>query len=134
MPVFTNSVLIRATPEVVFDFAADPQNEREWNADLESLEMITEGVHVETVEFDRPRRLVRRNGGALEVTATFLTEPADGGTRFTSIFDATPHGAFKLVFPLFAKKFDKDAAARLLIVRDTIEKRAADAPADHPAA
>lgn len=147
MPVFTNSVLIRSTPEAVFDFAADPANERSWNGDLESLEMITDGepgagasyyakwksaparVRVDTVAFERPRRIVRHNGGALEVTVTFTVAPADGGTRFTSDFDATPHGAFRLIFPLFAARFRKDAAARLLLVRDEIERREAGRPA-----
>jgi hypothetical protein len=144
MPVFTNSVLIKAAPEVVFDFAADPRNEREWNEDLESLDMITESepgeqtsyyakwksaperVRVDTVEFQRPTRIVRHNGGTLEVTVSFTVEPVEGGTRFTSVFDATPHGAFKVLFPLFAKKFQKDAAGRLLLVRDAIEGRAAE--------
>jgi uncharacterized protein YndB with AHSA1/START domain len=152
MPVFTNSVVINAVPEVVFDFAADPRNEREWNEDLESLELITEGepgegtsyyakwksaperVRVDTVEFERPNRIVRHNGGSLEVTVSFAMEPADGGTRFTSVFDATPHGAFKVVFPLFAKKFQKDAAGRLLLVRDAIERRVAGDAADRSAA
>lgn len=147
MPVFTNTVLIRSTPEAVFDFAADPENERTWNADLESLEMITEGapdartayyakwkdtpvrVRVETVAFDRPHHLVRHNGGPLEVTATFTVEPWAEGTRFTAVFDATAHGAFKLMFPLFASKFRKDSAARLLLVRDAIERLEADRPA-----
>ena len=96
MPVFTNSVVINAVPEVVFDFAADPRNEREWNEDLESLELITEGepgegtsyyakwksaperVRVDTVEFERPNRIVRHNGGSLEVTVSFAMEPATG--------------------------------------------------------
>jgi hypothetical protein len=68
------------------------------------------------------------------VTVSFAMEPADGGTRFTSVFDATPHGAFKVVFPLFAKKFQKDAAGRLLLVRDAIERRVAGDAADRSAA
>jgi hypothetical protein len=72
---------------------------------------------------------VRHNGGALEVTVTFTVEPAPEGTEFTVVFDATPHGVFKLIFPMFASKFGRDAAARLLLVRDEIERREAGRPA-----
>jgi len=39
-----------------------------------------------------------------------------------------------VVFPLFAKKFQKDAAGRLLLVRDAIERRVAGDAADRSTA
>lgn len=72
MPVIRNSVVLRCSPEVVFDYLCDHRAELEWNPKCEVMEKLTDGpvglgtkyrakwksspyVELETMAFDRPR-------------------------------------------------------------------------------
>ena len=85
MPVISNSVVIRCTPEEAFDYLSDHRSELEWNPTCQVMEKITNGpvgagtrfrakwklspvVELEILEYDRPRGWKVHNGGALEVT------------------------------------------------------------------
>ena len=87
MPEIRNSVVLRCSPEVVFDYLSDHRSELEWNPKCRSMEKLTEGpvgvgtryrakwtsgpfVELETVAFDRPRAWTMHNGGPIEVTFT----------------------------------------------------------------
>ncbi len=93
MPVISNSVVIRCTPEEAFDYLSDHRSELEWNPACQVMEKITDGpvgagtrfrakwklspvVELEILEHDRPRGWKVHNGGALEVTMTIRLEPA----------------------------------------------------------
>ena len=45
------------------------------------------------------------------------------GARVQSELEVIPHGLFKLVFPLFARTFDKHAIAAAEKIRTTLEAR-----------
>ena len=117
--VIENVVDIARTPEAVFDYLSDMRNELQWNPDCLSVEKLTadeiglgsrfrakwkQGPAIETVctLFDRPRIWRYENGGPASVVLTISLEPtANGGTRMTSHGEWTPHGWFRLAFPVF---------------------------------
>lgn len=91
--------LLSATPEVAFDFVANPANEQKWNPDALSWESVTPGpvglgskrrsdykhvgqVDTEIVTYERPHRLTLHSvGRQADMTLEFVFAPADGGTR-----------------------------------------------------
>jgi uncharacterized membrane protein len=139
MALFVNSAVIDAPRERVFDYVAERENEREWNPELKSVEKLTDGpptlgskwkaqwkgsppIELETVEFDRPNHLSNHNGGPLEVTVTFTCGPAeDDRTRLDVAFYAQPHGAMRLMFPLFERKFRKQSAENIQRIKQALE-------------
>jgi hypothetical protein len=141
MPVIRNSVVVGCAPEVVFDFLSDLRAELEWNPRCESMEKLTEGpvglgtryrakwksspyVEVETVAFERPHGWAAHNGGPIEVTFVCRLEPVPEGTRLEASFEPTPHGWFRLVFPLFLVMMRREEKANMAHLRDAVERRA----------
>ena len=43
MPVIRNSVILRCSPEVAFDYLSDLRSELEWNPKCERMEKLTSG-------------------------------------------------------------------------------------------
>jgi len=99
MSEIRNSVILRCSPEVAFDYLSDLRAELEWNPKCESMEKLTDGpvglgtkyrakwkgspaVQLETVAFDRPRGWTMHNDGPLEVTFTCRLEPVGEGPDF----------------------------------------------------
>ena len=141
MPEIRNSVVLRCSPEVAFDYLSDHRSELEWNPKCRSMEKLTEGpvgvgtryrakwtsgpfVELETVAFDRPRAWTMHNGGPIEVTFTCRLEPAAEGTRLHASFEPTPHGWFRLAFPLFLVMMRRDEKANMAHLRDAVERHA----------
>lgn len=119
--VIENSVEIARSPEDVFDYLSDMANEAEWNPDCVSMEPLTAGpvgvgsrfrakwkqgpfVVAECTRHDRPRTWTYLNGGPISVGLTVTLEPTPGGTRLTSRGEWTPHGLFRLIFPIFIRQ------------------------------
>jgi uncharacterized protein YndB with AHSA1/START domain len=142
MTVIRNSVILPATPEVVFDYLSDHRAELDWNPKCERMEKLTEGpvgmgtryrakwrnsppVELETVAFERPRRWTMHNGGPIEVTFTCRLEAVPGGTRLHADFEPTPHGWFRLIFPLFLVIMRREERANMGHLRAAVERRAA---------
>jgi hypothetical protein len=137
-------VVVRCSPEEAFDYLVDLRNEREWNPDLESVEKLTDGpvglgtqyrakwrsaprpLVVETIAYDRPRSWSGHNGGPVEVTLTARLTAVAEGTRLETEFNATPHGLFRLFFPLFVRKMRKVESANMGHIREILDGRAAD--------
>jgi hypothetical protein len=137
-----NSVVIRCTPVMAFDYLVDVRNELDWNPGVDSVEILTDGpvrlgtqfrakwksaprpVVVEVVAFDRPRGWTSHNGRPLEVTLTIRLEPVAEGTRLSSDFDARPHGWLRLVFPLLLRRLRAEEAANMVYLRDAVERHA----------
>ena len=71
-------------------------------------------VTLECREYDRPRHWRFVNGGQLSVDFSVDLTPESGGTRFTSRFDATPHGFLRLVFPVFLVFMRREEAANMV--------------------
>ena len=141
MPVIRNSVILPCPPEEAFDYLADLRAELEWNPRCEVMEKLTEGpvglgtryrakwksspwVELETVAFDRPRGWTMHNGGLLEVTFTCTLEPAPEGTRLHAMFEPTPHGWFRLIFPIFLVMISREEKANMAHLRAAVGRRA----------
>lgn len=141
MPVLHNSVLIRRSPEEVFDHLSDLRAELQWNPKCEVMEKITDGpvgqgtkyrakwkssphVEVEIVEYDRPRSWTAHNGGPIEVTFTCRLEPVEQGTLLHAEFEPRPHGWFRLIFPIFLLVIRREEKANMIHLRQALEQRA----------
>ncbi len=140
MTVIESTVLIQRPPEEVFDYLSDPRNELEWNPKVRVMEKLTDGpvgvgtefrakwtksgvVTLECREYDRPRHWRFVNGGPLSVDFSVDLTPESGGTRFTSRFDATPHGFLRLFFPVFVMFMRREEAANMELIKKAVEKR-----------
>jgi hypothetical protein len=141
MSVIRNSVILRCTPEVAFDYLSDLRAELEWNPSCQSMEKLTEGpvgvgtryrakwksgppVELEIVAFDRPHGWTAHNGGPVEVTFTCRLEPVSEGTRLHAAFEPRPHGWFRLIFPAFLVMIRRQEKANMDHLRDAVERRA----------
>ncbi|MEO8437074.1 MAG: SRPBCC family protein, partial [Chloroflexota bacterium] len=119
--VIENSVEIDRSPEDVFDYLSDMANEADWNPDCVSIERLTDGpvgvgsrfrakwkqgpfVVTECTSYDRPRTWTYLNGGPISVVLTVTLQPTTGGTRLISRGEWTPHGWFRLIFPIFIRQ------------------------------
>jgi uncharacterized protein YndB with AHSA1/START domain len=133
-----NSVQIDRPREVVFDFLSDPRNELRWNPKVEVMEKITEGplgvgskfkakwtksklVTMECEHFERPSAWRYRNDGPVVVDLSIALEESGDGTMLTSCFDATPRGAFRLVFPIFLAMMRREEAANMRLLKQAVE-------------
>jgi hypothetical protein len=141
MTLINNSVILRCTPAVAFDYLSDHRAELEWNPRCERMEKLTEGpvgvgtryrakwrsspsVELETVAFERPRSWTTHNSGPIEVTFTCRLEAVPEGTRLHAAFEPTPHGWFRLIFPLFLVVIRREEKANMGCLRDAVERRA----------
>lgn len=119
--VIENTVEIARSPDDVFDYLSDMSHEVEWNPDCVSIERLTEGaigvgsrfrakwkqgpfVITECTGHERPRTWTYHNGGPISVALTVVLQPTPGGTRLTSRGEWTPHGWFRLIFPIFIRQ------------------------------
>lgn len=120
---------------------SDHRAELEWNPKCESMVKLTEGsvgpgtryrakwksspyVELETVAFERPHTWTMHNGGPIEVTLTCRLEPVPEGTRLHAAFEPTPHGWFRLVFPLFLVMMRREERANMANMGSALEGRA----------
>ena len=141
MTVLENSIEIARSPEDVFDFGVDLCNEREWNADLRSIERLTAGPigvgsryraewgsgglnMVECIAYERPtsweylsdsKRM--QFGFQGRVTAT-----ADGA-KLSVRMDLRPHGAARLAMPILRLVFQRGEVRNLAAIKRTMETR-----------
>lgn len=61
-------------------------------------------VLTEVTRYERPRTWTYENGGPISCVLTItLQETANAATRMTSRGQWTPHGWFRLVFPIFIR-------------------------------
>jgi hypothetical protein len=140
MVMISNTSDIKCTPEEAFDYLVDLRNELEWNPRVEKMEKVTDGpiavgttyrakwksspwVDVECVRYERPLSWSYHNGGPIEVTFTARLEPTPAGARLHADFDATPHGWFRLIFPLFLRQMRKEERANMTHLRTALERR-----------
>jgi hypothetical protein len=103
------------SPEVVFDFVADPANQPLWNSELTNLVLLTEGparlgsrmsgdysplgrIESEITVFDRPSRLVLfSTGSQADMTLEFRFDAHGTGTSMTVVGSVSLKGALKFM-------------------------------------
>ncbi len=141
MVAIRNSVILGCSPEDAFDYLSDPRAELEWNPSCETMEKLTEGqvglgtkyrakwksspyVQLEIQAFDRPRSWTMHNGGPIEVRVTCQLESTPQGTRLDTTFEPTPHGWFRLIFPVFLIVIRREEKANMTHIRERLEQRA----------
>lgn len=139
MPVIRNSVILHCSPEDAFDYLSDPRAELEWNPKCETMEKLTEGavgvgtryrakwksspyVELEILAFERPHSWTMHDGGPIEVRFTCQVESAPQGTRLHATFEPTPHGWFRLIFPIFLIVIRREERANMTLLRDSAER------------
>ncbi len=139
MPVIRNSVILPCSPEVAFDYLSDLRSELEWNPKCESMEKLTQGpvgpdtryrakwrgspyVQLDTVAYDRPHGWTMHNGGPIEVSFSCRLEAVPEGTLLRADFTPTPHGWFRVIFPIFLVMIRRDEKANMGHLRDAVER------------
>lgn len=115
-----SSVVIDRPVEDVYGFVSDPTNEPTWHTDVLEIRAAEEsptGVgsiwnvtvqfmgrkeyQVQLTALDPNRRVeITTTSGPLRPTATYLLEPASGGTRFTRCVDIPVDGPLRVLQPL----------------------------------
>jgi uncharacterized membrane protein len=123
MAAITDTVEIARRPEEVFAYLDDLRRHGEWQTQIESVEVLTEGptrvgtravdtrrtpggrqrVTYEITEHDPPRKASFRGlDGPIRPRGTVTIEPLDGGarSRVTLELQLEGHGFGKLVAPL----------------------------------
>jgi uncharacterized protein YndB with AHSA1/START domain len=139
--IIENTIEIARTPEAVFDYLADQGNEVHWNPDCVSMDKLTAGpvdvgtrfkakwkqgpaVVTECTRFERPRTWQYANDGPISVVLTVTVEPtATGATRMTSRGEWTPHGWFRLIFPVFVLRMRRAERGVVANARRALEER-----------
>ena len=140
MPVIENSVLLRCSPEVAFDYLVDNRNELEWNPVCQSMEKLTDGPvdlgtrmrakwkggppsEVEIVGYDRPHSWAAHSDGRIEVKFGSRIEPVSEGCMLHVSFEPIPHGWARLVFPIIVLMFRRGERAYMGLIKAALEKR-----------
>jgi carbon monoxide dehydrogenase subunit G len=125
--------------EEVFDFLADLRNEQLWHPDVESVELESEGpieagakfraryrrlgtVELELLEVVRPERLIVAATGATRAVYETRLEPADGGTKVTTVADAQLRGPARLLWPMLHGRIQKDFQSRAELLAEGLAK------------
>jgi predicted ester cyclase len=132
----------------VFDFWTDVRNELRYNPSAIRVEKTTDGpvglgtawaceyrgmgpLTLSVVEYDRPRRAVRRGRARAFDFASFLTfEPTATGTHVTAEGDLAFRGPFRLLAPLLTPRLHREFARTMATFKDAAE-RAANASGAH---
>ena len=132
---------IRRSLEEVFDYLSDPRNELEWNPKVEVMEKLTDGplgvgsrfrakwtkskvVTMECTKYDRPHAWCYVNDGPITVELNIELSATGGlATLLNSRFEAHPHGAFRLIFPLFLIMIKREEARNMQLLRQALESR-----------
>lgn len=123
MAAITETVEIARRPEDVFAYLDDLSRHGEWQTQIESVEVLTEGptrigtravdtrrvpggrqkITYEITEHDPPRRAAFRGlDGPIRPRGTITVEPLDGGarSRITLELHLEGHGFGKVIAPL----------------------------------
>ena len=118
----TETFVVGAPPEAVFDYLTNPSNLRDWQTSKTSVEQLTDGPPglgtrvrertkpprgrefeqiVEFTQFDRPRRLhVHVVEGPYPIDGTWSFEPDGAGTRVSFTGEGELRGPIRLLGPI----------------------------------
>jgi uncharacterized protein YndB with AHSA1/START domain len=140
----TETFVVNAPPEAVFDYMTAPSNLTSWQTSTTSVEQLTDGPPglgtrvrerikppgadefeqvVEYIEFARPQRLrVHVVEGPYPIEGTWSLEPRDGGTtRVRFAAEGELRGAMRLMGPLAARMIARQFAGYHRELRQNVE-------------
>ncbi|MGH2756416.1 MAG: SRPBCC family protein [Actinomycetota bacterium] len=122
----TESAIIHRSPEDIFDLAADPVRQLEWDPKtLRSVEKLTPGpldrgaryrgsfkgygtVEYDFVEYDPPRAFAHHATMKMgEMKHTFTLEPVPEGTRLTQVGELQPNLLGRIMSPMLRSGLKK---------------------------
>ena len=139
----TETFVVNAPREVVFDYMTDPSKLASWQTSKTSVEQLTDGPPglgtrvrertkppggkefeqvVEFTEFVRPQRFhVHIVEGPYPVDGSWSLEPGDGGTRVRFAAEGQLSGAMRLLGPLVARMMARQFAGYHRNLRRNVE-------------
>jgi hypothetical protein len=74
-------------------------------------------------EYERPRRWRLVNDGPVTAHLTVTLAPEGDGTRLVGAFDATPHGFFRLVVPVFMAMMRGEETGNMELLKKAVGSR-----------
>ncbi|MDX1747812.1 MAG: SRPBCC family protein [Halobacteriales archaeon] len=137
-----NSVVIDRRVEDVWHRATDLESWPEWNSQLVTTEVISEGPvrpgtkyrytaramgrntehESEITQFDPPRRICFRTpAGAMPLEGCYVFEAQDGGTLVTISAEGTVKGVLRFAEPIIERLANRMWKANLGRLRDDLE-------------
>ena len=151
MTHLSGHIHVRRSPQDVFDFLADEQNEPSYNPRMTQVVKTTDGpiglgsrftcvlvsghrrvpMETEYTHFDRPRMLASRTRGAhRDVVARIAFESEAGGTHLWWSEDVNPTGVLRFMGPAVRLRGRRQDRAMWTRLKSHLEH--ADAPASAP--
>ena len=139
---YSTDMVIRRSPEDVFDFCSDLRSELQWNPNAKYIEKVTDGsvgvgtryrarwsnsgpTAVEVVAFDRPRRwetTATARGMGVRFRGT-VTDAAPGA-RYTASLELHPSRLAWLVAPLALLAMRRQDQQNMQRIRQALESNA----------
>lgn len=134
MTVIENSVEIQRPLDEVVAYLSDPRHELEWNPKVRVMELVSDEpiglgskfrakwtrsplVNMECTLFDPPRAWCWVNDGPIEVALQVqLHDTGRGSTVLRTRFDATPHGAIRLLWPLIRRSLQREESRNMTLI------------------
>jgi uncharacterized protein YndB with AHSA1/START domain len=138
----TETFVVDAPPEAVFDYVANPSNLRDWQTSKTSVEQLSAGPPglgtrvrertkpprgnefeqiVEFTEFDRPRRFhVHVVEGPQPIDGTWSFEPDGAGTKVRFTAEGEIRGPMRFITPIVQRLVARQFAGYHRNVRDNL--------------
>jgi uncharacterized protein YndB with AHSA1/START domain len=141
----TQTFVVAAPPEAIFDYITDPANLRDWQTSKTTVEQLTDGRPglgtrvrertkpparkefeqiVEFAEFDRPRRFRAHVAeGPYPIDGTWILEPDGSHTKVRFIADGELRGALRLLGPIAQRFMAREFAGYHRNLARNVERR-----------
>jgi carbon monoxide dehydrogenase subunit G len=138
----TETFVVGAAPDVVFDYVTNPSNLRDWQTSKTSVEQLSDGPPrlgtrvrertkptggkefeqiVEFAEFDRPRRFrVHIVEGPQPIDGTWAFKPEGAGTKVSFVAEGELRGAMRFIAPIVQRLIARQFAGYHRNLRDNL--------------
>lgn len=134
------SITIALPQEAVFDFVADPANDRSWRGSLVASQGDVTGVGdqvaqtysyggrpytvvLKVAEYERPHRIAYRLSESVRVRLAFQLQPDASGTRVTAHLSGTIGGPAALLADRIVQQATEQAKADLERLKRVLEAK-----------
>jgi uncharacterized protein YndB with AHSA1/START domain len=140
---FSETFIVEAAPEAVFDYMTNPENVRRWQTSKTSVQQLSDGPPglgtrvrertkppglkefeqvVEFTEFERPRRLrVHVVEGPRPIDGTWSLQPDGARTRVVFVAEGELRGPTRLMAPIVRRVMARQFAAYHRNLRANLE-------------